>query len=36
MANPTENIDIEKTKKVAEQVFGALGGAMIAWACIKR
>src|ERR1700730_4595746 len=29
MANSAENIDIEKTKKVAEQVFGVLGGAMI-------
>src|SRR5260221_972490 len=33
MANTSQNIDIEKTKKIAEQVFGALGGAMI-WAMI--
>lgn len=29
MSSTSQNIDIEKTKKVAEQVFGALGGAMI-------
>src|SRR5712671_6819041 len=29
MANTAENIDIEKTKKTAEHVFGMLGGAMV-------
>jgi 2-polyprenyl-3-methyl-5-hydroxy-6-metoxy-1,4-benzoquinol methylase len=29
MANPSQQIDIEKTKKTAEHVFGMLGGALV-------
>jgi hypothetical protein len=28
MASALDNVDIEKTKKLAEQVFGVLGGAL--------